>query len=190
MDLVVGLGNPGGRYVATRHNVGFLVVDAVARRVFASIERAQHGALTAKVRVGEVPVVLAKPQEWMNRSGLPVRRLVDYYKVATERLVVVHDDLELPFGEVRIKVGGGHGGHNGLRDLHKHLESSDFVRVRFGISRPPKGWDVADYVLGSWSNQEQGELDGRVAEAADAVEAVLREGVAAAATRFDARVVA
>lgn len=184
MHLVVGLGNPGAQYVATRHNVGFLAADAIARRAMVSIDREQHGALTTKARLGSTPLVLAKPQRFMNLSGGPTRALVDFYKAdPASELVVIHDELELPFGEIRVKQGGGHGGHNGLRDLNKHV-GNGYVRVRVGIGRPPAGWDVANYVLGRWSDEEHARLEEVVATAADAAESAVLEGPAAASRRF------
>ncbi len=184
MFLVLGLGNPGARYLDTRHNAGFLVVDAVARRAAVSIDKAAHEALSAKALVRGVPCVLAKPQTFMNLSGQPGQKLAAFYKVALDHVIVVHDELDLPLGDVRVKVGGGHGGHNGLRDLAKHLEGPAFVRVRVGIGRPPAGWDTANYVLGRWSPDEASRLPDVVALAADVVEAVVTDGPLAAQNRF------
>ncbi|HMV67141.1 MAG TPA: aminoacyl-tRNA hydrolase [Myxococcota bacterium] len=176
MFLVLGLGNPGARYVDTRHNVGFLVVDALARRAAVGVDREQAGALMARAPVSGRPCVLAKPQRFMNLSGGPGQALRDFFKVDLERVLVVHDDMDLPAGDVRVKVGGGHGGHNGLRDLVQHM-GAGFVRVRMGVGRPPVGWDPADYVLGRWTEAETAGLYDFVARGADAVEAVVRDGV-------------
>ncbi|MEM6929250.1 MAG: aminoacyl-tRNA hydrolase, partial [Myxococcota bacterium] len=124
---------------------------------------------------------------FMNRSGHPAASLRGYYKVDRADVVVVHDEIDLPFGDVRVKVGGGHGGHNGLRDLVAHLGGADFARVRFGVGRPPAGWDVADYVLGKWSSAEQDTLEERVDHAAEVVEAVLADGPRAAMNQFNVR---
>jgi PTH1 family peptidyl-tRNA hydrolase len=182
--LIAGLGNPGAKYTATRHNVGFLVVDMLARRCAVTVDREQHGARTSKTRLGAAPVMLAKPMRFMNLSGGPARALYDYFKLDLAQVVVIHDDLGLPFGTVRVKQGGGHGGHNGLRDLHKHL-GAGFVRVRVGISRPPSGWDAADYVLGQWAPQEASELEDVVSLAADAVEALVADGLERTMNRFN-----
>jgi PTH1 family peptidyl-tRNA hydrolase len=184
--LVVGLGNPGARYVDTRHNVGFLVVDALARRASVGLDREQSGAKVAKATVASEPAVLVKPQKFMNLSGGPVHAARDFYKVELGRILVVHDDLDLPHGDVRVKVGGGHGGHNGLRDLLAHV-GADFIRIRVGIGRPPEGWDSADYVLGRWSPDQASELPGLVERAADAVEHVVRHGAAAAMQTFNSK---
>lgn len=185
MDLVVGLGNPGRRYEETRHNAGFLVVDRLAERSMASCSKKQFGALIGDILVAGTPVVLVKPQSFMNLSGQPTASLSGYFKTPREEIIVVHDELDLPFGQVRIKVGGGHGGHNGLRDLQQKLGTNKFVRVRVGISRPPPQWDVADYVLAKWTAEEAHGLAEVVDTAADAVEAVLRDGPVAAMNHFN-----
>lgn len=186
MKLVVGLGNPGRRYRRTRHNVGFLVVDRLAERWGIDVSRRQLGAEVGDGSIRYERAILCRPQGFMNRSGHPVASIAGYYKLPQESVTVVHDDLELPFGSVRCKLGGGHGGHNGLRDIHKHL-GRDFARVRVGIGRPPEGWDPADYVLGKWSPEEDADLSGLLDEAADAVETILVDGVDAAISRFDDR---
>jgi len=175
MHLVLGLGNPGGRYERTRHNAGFLVVDRLADRYLGRIEKKQAGALVDTVRIQDHDVVLAKPQSFMNLSGQVGASLRGWYKVADEDVVVIHDDVDLPFGDVRVKKGGGHGGHNGLRDLVAKI-GPDFVRVRFGVGRPPAGWDTADYVLAPWSADEDARVPELVDLAAEAVERVVTEG--------------
>jgi len=187
MHLVLGLGNPGRRYERTRHNAGFLVVDRLAERQGTSIVRAQLGALVESVRLGDHPVVLAKPQSFMNLSGQPAASLRGWYKVANEDVVVVHDEVDLPFGDVRVKKGGGSGGHNGLKDLVEKLGTSDFVRVRVGIGRPPAGWDTADYVLSGFSPDEESALPDVVDRAADAVVLVVERGLSAAMNETNRR---
>lgn len=187
MFLVVGLGNPGPRYADTRHNVGFLVVDVLARRAMVSMDKEQSGAKAVKAVVAGQPAVLAKPMQFMNVSGGPTAALATFYKLDRDQVIAVHDDMDLPFGDVRVKVGGGHGGHNGLRDLHAKLGGDGYVRVRVGVSRPPEGWDPADYVLGRWSDQESPRLEDVVGLAADAVEAVVRDGATTAMNRFNTR---
>ena len=186
MVLVVGLGNPGRKYEQTRHNAGFCVVDRLGARAGAGVDRGQLGALVGAARIGGRSAVLAKPQSFMNRSGQPAASLRGYYKVVNADVVVIHDDLDIPFGDVRVKVGGGHGGHNGLRDLNRCL-GPDYVRVRFGVGRPPQGWDTAAYVLSKWSPIESEALDGVVDRAADAVEMILAEGPSAAMNKFNTR---
>jgi PTH1 family peptidyl-tRNA hydrolase len=186
MLVVVGLGNPGRRYVGTRHNVGFKVVETLAHRWSIQAESKQFGALVGTGRIGDARALLARPQGFMNRSGQPVASLAGYYKTLPESVIVVHDDLDVPFGAVRVKRSGGHGGHNGLRDIAKHI-GPDFARVRVGLGRPPEGWDSAAYVLGRWTPDECKDVPHIVDTAADAVEAVLRDGVDAAMNVFNVR---
>lgn len=187
MHLVLGLGNPGRRYERTRHNVGFVVVDRLSERWGEAIEKKQFGALVGSARIRSSPAVLGKPQSFMNLSGQPAASLKGFYKLTNDKIVVVHDELDLPFGEVRLKQSGGHGGHNGLRDLQQKLGGNDFLRVRVGISRPPEGWDTADYVLGNWSSDEEAEISDVVERACDAVEAILSDGITAAMNHFNTR---
>jgi PTH1 family peptidyl-tRNA hydrolase len=174
--LVLGLGNPGARYERTRHNAGFLVVDRLAERVGADVTRKQHGALVGSAEVDGARLVLAKPQSYMNLSGQPAASLRGFLKLATTDVVVVHDEVDLPFGSVRLKRGGGHGGHNGLRDLSEKL-GPEYARVRVGVSRPPLGRDAAEHVLANWTADEQVLLDEILDRAADAVVSVVRVGL-------------
>lgn len=185
MHLVVGLGNPGRRYASTRHNVGFRVVERLAERWGIAADGKELGSLTGHGSIRHQRAVLVRPQSWMNRSGHPVASILGYYKRGVGDVVVVHDELDLPFGQVRLKVGGGHGGHNGLRDLIKHI-GRDFVRVRVGIGRPPQGWDPADYVLAKWTSPESTALPGVVDTASDAVEQILVDGAEVAMNRVNA----
>jgi PTH1 family peptidyl-tRNA hydrolase len=179
--LVVGLGNPGPEYAATRHNAGFLVVDLLAQNLRAAYWKDEAGAKVARVRLGEDELVLAKPQAFMNVSGKAVRRLLDSYGVEVDDLVVVHDDLDLPEGSVRAKRGGGHGGHNGLRSLTETLGVGDYLRVRVGIGRPPGRMDPADYVLEPMRKEAFERLvEGVVPEAAQCVMHVLEQGIESA----------
>lgn len=186
MHLVVGLGNPGRRYASTRHNVGFHVVERLAERWGIQADGKELGSLVGHGSIRHQRAALVRPQSWMNLSGQPVVSLLGYYKRGIGDVIVVHDELELPFGQVRLKVGGGHGGHNGLRDLIKHI-GRDFVRVRVGIGRPPEGWDPADFVLAKWTEPEASALPGLVDTAADAVEEILVSGITAATNRFNAQ---
>jgi PTH1 family peptidyl-tRNA hydrolase len=175
--LLVGLGNPGRRYAKTRHNVGFLAVDRLAERAGVRCNTKQLGALVDKVLVSGSPAVIAKPQKFMNLSGQPVVSLAGYYRCEPDHIVVVHDDVDIPFGEVRVKVGGGHGGHNGLRDIKQKLGGrGEFLRIRVGVSRPPPGWDTADYVLGAWSGEEFDALDELLDRVVQAIETVVKDG--------------
>lgn len=185
--LVVGLGNPGPDYADTRHNVGFRVVELLAGRTGGGrFSRHRSNTDVLEGRLAGRRAVLAKPRSYMNVSGGPVAGLVRYFSVPVEDLVVVHDDLDLGFGVVRLKRGGGEGGHNGLRSISASLGTRDFLRVRFGIGRPPGRQDPADYVLTRFSGAERKELDLAVDLAADAVEALLAEGLEPAQNRFHA----
>lgn len=186
MYLVAGLGNPGPRYVDTRHNVGFLVVDRLARRAATAIDGERHGARHGKARLADQTVLLLKPWTFMNLSGQPTQAHAAFHRVDSDHVIVVHDDMDLPFADVRVKVGGGHGGHNGLRDLERHV-GRDTLRVRCGIGRPPQGWDPANYVLGRWSSAEADALDAFVDAASDAVESIVRDGVVAAMNTVNTR---
>ena len=183
--LVVGLGNPGPDYAGTRHNVGFLVVEELAERArgrFAKHKRAH--AQVAEERLQGQRAVLAKPSTYMNESGGPVKGLLDFYKVPTDRLVVIHDELDIPFAALRLKLGGGDNGHNGLRSIRRSTGSGEFYRVRVGIGRPPGRQDPADFVLKPWAAVERKELALLVSDAADAVELLLHEGLERAQNRY------
>ncbi|WP_432561080.1 aminoacyl-tRNA hydrolase [Kineococcus sp. SYSU DK003] len=191
--LVVGLGNPGAEYERTRHNVGQMVLDELASRTRGSFKRHRSGARIAEVRLGVLPggapgprVVLAAPTSYMNVSGGPVAGLAKYFEVPTERLVVVHDELDIDFGAVRLKRGGGEGGHNGLRSISKSLGDKNYLRVRVGIGRPPGRQDPADFVLKEFSGTEKKDLPFLLMDAADAVEELVGKGLEAAQQRFHA----
>ena len=186
--LVVGLGNPGPAYRGNRHNVGFMVLDLLAGRVGGRFKAHKGRADVVEARLGPPPaprVVLAKPKAYMNESGGPVASLRDFFKVAPEQLIVVHDELDLPYGTLRLKQGGGDNGHNGLRSITKSVGSREYLRVRFGIGRPPGRMDPADYVLRDFSAAERKDLDFEVDRAADAVEALVRDGLEAAQNRHN-----
>jgi len=193
--LIVGLGNPGAKYAGNRHNVGQMVLDLLAERVGAKFSRHSRAqAVVGEGRLGTLPggapgprVVLAKPTTYMNTSGGPVVALAKYYGVEPDHVVVVHDEVDIPFDSIKLKIGGGEGGHNGLRDITKALATKDYVRVRVGVGRPPGRMDTADYVLKDFSATEKKDLPILVDDAADAVEQVLTEGLLAAQGRFHAR---
>jgi len=188
--LVVGLGNPGPAYAANRHNVGFLIADVLADRISARfkggsrLRGAQGGCEFAEGRLAGRRMVLAKPRSFMNLAGGPVTGAARFFKVEPAGIVVLHDDLDLPFGTIRLKLGGGEGGHNGLRSLSKSLSTRDYLRVRFGIGRPPGRMDPADFVLRDFSAAERRELPVLLDHAADAVEALLADGLEAAQNKF------
>ncbi|MEV3859704.1 aminoacyl-tRNA hydrolase [Streptomyces sp. NPDC050095] len=188
--LIAGLGNPGPEYAMNRHNVGFMVADLLARRMGAKFKRATKGqAQVVEGRIGPPGpanrrVILAKPMSFMNVSGGPVTALRDFYKVPTAHIVAVHDELDIDYGVLRLKLGGGDNGHNGLKSMTKAM-GPDYHRVRFGIGRPPGRMQVADFVLKDFSSAERKELDYFVDRAADAVEALVTEGLERAQSTYN-----
>ncbi|MDQ1733111.1 MAG: peptidyl-tRNA hydrolase, family [Pseudonocardiales bacterium] len=183
--LIVGLGNPGPRYAATRHNAGFLVVDELAGRIAGRFKAHKGHADVVEGRLAGFPVVLVKPKSFMNESGGPVKAISLFYKVPAERIVVVHDELDLPYGALRLKRGGGEGGHNGLKSTTSALGTKEYARVRFGIGRPPGRQDPADYVLREFAAPERKELPFLLDRAADATEALIAGGLEAAQNAYN-----
>lgn len=189
--LVVGLGNPGPAYAQHRHNVGFHVVDELADRVSATFSVARGmRAETAEGRIGPAGsdpprVLLAKSRTFMNETGGPVARLAGYFKIDPSRLVVVHDELDIDFGQLRVKLGGGDNGHNGLRSIRASLATGDFYRVRFGIGRPPGRREPVDYVLSNFPASLRADVSVEVSRAADAVESLVRFGLERTQSRFN-----
>jgi PTH1 family peptidyl-tRNA hydrolase len=182
--LVVGLGNPGPGYAANRHNIGQMVVTELASRAGASFKSSRSNALVAEGRISGQRFILAKPMSFMNTSGGPTSSLLKYYKLTPDRLIVVHDELDIPFDTIRLKVGGGNGGHNGIRDIAAAIGTPDFARVRVGIGRPPGRQVAADFVLQNFGSTERSVLPNLISDAADAVEQVATEGLAAAQLKF------
>ena len=189
--LVVGLGNPGPKYAGNRHNVGAMVVDELASRSGSKLTAHKARAAAATVRIGLLPggapgpaAVVAVPSSYMNESGGPVKALMTFFSVGVDRLLVVHDELDIPAGDVRLKKGGGEGGHNGLRSISSALGTKDYLRVRVGIGRPPGRMDAADFVLRDFGTVERKELPFLLGDAADAVEMVVTHGLVAAQQKF------
>ncbi len=177
MKIIVGLGNPGRRYERTRHNAGFMATDELARLLQIGITREKAGCLIGTGSIDSGNVILAKPQTFMNESGKAVAVLLQESYASPDDLLVIHDELDLPLGSVRVKAGGGHGGHNGLRSLIAELGSPDFVRVRIGIGRPGPGVDPADYVLSPFLPEEREAAAEAAVMAAEAVRIVIAQGV-------------
>ncbi|MFK4495556.1 aminoacyl-tRNA hydrolase [Dermacoccus sp. GAS27A] len=182
--LVVGLGNPGPRYAGNRHNVGAMVVERMAADPGVALRAHKARAAAAEIRLGTLPgglpgpkVVLAVPSTYMNESGGPVSALMKFFKIPAERLVVIHDELDIDFGAVRLKFGGGEGGHNGLRSISKSIGTKDYLRVRLGIGRPPGRMEVSDFVLKDFSATERRELDFLIHSGAEAVELLVHRGL-------------
>jgi PTH1 family peptidyl-tRNA hydrolase len=180
LKLVVGLGNPGPDYARSRHNVGFLVAEALARELGADFTQRKFAAELAEARLGRERIWIMKPQTYMNHSGEAVGPALRFWKLGLEDLVVVHDDIELESFRVQVKVGGGHGGNNGVKSLYAHLGSRDFARVRVGVGRPPPAVDPADWVLGRWPSSQDREVERSVEASAQAVRLVCEHGAAKA----------
>jgi len=185
--LIVGLGNPGPEYEKTRHNIGQMVVDELAREVgggFKEHGRARAPVLGGRLGIGGPKAVLAKPLTYMNTSGGPVSALAQFYDINPDRIIAVHDELDIPFDTIKVKIGGGEGGHNGLRDITKALGTKDYYRVRTGIGRPPGRMDTADFVLKPFSSTEAKDLPFLISNAADATMMLVKEGLLATQQRY------
>lgn len=187
MRLVVGLGNPGPEYQDNRHNLGFKVVDELQARARGNTPRAKFGAELCEVTIAGERVLLCKPMEYMNVSGQVVARVAGFWKVPVAEVVVVHDELDLPFARLKLGAGGGHGGHNGVRSLLADLGDASFARVRVGVGRPTAGHDPANYLLSNFSRAEAKELPDLIGVAADAVEAIIKGGLTAAMNKFNGK---
>jgi len=185
LKLIVGLGNPGARYRFTRHNFGFLVLDQLAEDQEINVTQAGFDALWGKGVIAGQNVLLAKPQTFMNLSGKSVRKLTDYFKIAVEDVVVVHDDLDLPFGTIRLKAGGGQGGHRGLISIYEALGGSEFQRVRLGIGKPVQRFAVERYVLEPFAESEFQFLPKILTTAEDAILEVISSGIKTAMNKYN-----
>ncbi len=175
--LVVGLGNPGAEYVRTRHNIGYVVADVLAGRIGSRFKAHKGRALVVEGRVGGTPLIVAKPTSYMNESGGPVASVANFYKVPLDRIIAVHDELDLEFGQLRVKHGGGDNGHNGLKSLRRSLGSGEFYRARFGIGRPTGRINPADFVLRQFSASQDKELPLLAEHCSDAVVALMADGL-------------
>jgi len=187
LNLVVGLGNPGEAYRATRHNAGFRVVDHLASHYGLAFGPPQHGACVASGRIAERRTALVKPQDFMNRSGPPVLRLMTDYAIGSRDVLIIHDDIDLDLGRIKIKEKGGHGGHNGLKSLMDAMQTADFPRLRIGIGRPATGGDIVAYVLGAFSQAENEVFDAVLPRAREAAVTILCQGAKAGMNRFNQR---
>jgi PTH1 family peptidyl-tRNA hydrolase len=183
--LIVGLGNPGREYAGNRHNVGFMTADRWAAAHALVFNKIQQRAIVALGRSGPQRLIVAKPQTYMNESGRAVGALLRFYKIPVEQLLVIFDDLDLPFGSIRLRAEGGAGGHNGMRSIIQQLGSNQFARLRIGIGRPPGRMDPAAFVLQDFSREEAAELDALLDRAGQAVDAFLTDGVTAAMNQFN-----
>ncbi|HLA28525.1 MAG TPA: aminoacyl-tRNA hydrolase [Syntrophales bacterium] len=189
MKLIAGLGNPGEQYQSSRHNLGFLTLDYLAGRHDIPLKKQGFEALFGKGKIGNETVLLAKPQTYMNLSGIALERLVSYFKVDIKDLIVVHDDLDLPFETIRLKKGGGEGGHKGLMSIVQHVGSADFIRVRIGIGKPMRKAMVEKYVLSPFAEEEQNAVPSILAVACDVVGEVILSGVETAMQRYHGKTI-
>ncbi|HXU82110.1 MAG TPA: aminoacyl-tRNA hydrolase [Polyangia bacterium] len=185
MWLVIGLGNPGSQYQDNRHNLGFMVVDELLRRGRAPAPRSKFGAELSEAAAGGTKALFCKPMEFMNVSGQAVVRVSQFWKVTPAETVVVYDELDLPFGQLKLGAGGGHGGHNGVRSIIADWGTPDFARVRVGIGRPPAGHDPANFLLSDFNRAERAQLPEIINQAADAVEVVVEKGLTTAMNRYN-----
>ena len=183
MKLIYGLGNPGAKYQMTRHNIGFMVVDLLSREYGIEVKKKASNVLYGKGGIDGINIMLAKPQTFMNLSGLPLSSMI----IKPGDLIVVHDDMDIPFGQVRVKEQGGTGGHKGLESIRSVLHTGDFVRIRCGIDRPPEGMEGADYVLSRFSGDETKALSEEISKAAQAVIECIKSGVTTAMNLFNRR---
>jgi PTH1 family peptidyl-tRNA hydrolase len=187
--LVAGLGNPGAAYAQTRHNVGFMVADKIAAEYDIGFDKRKFDTTFGRGRVEQMPVVLVKPQAFMNRSGWPLKMLTDFLKIPSEAVLVVHDDIDLAFGRLKIKEKGGHGGHNGIRSLIDAFGTDIFVRLRIGVGRSGPDRSISDHVLGRFSEQEAKSLDAIITTARDAVVTILCNGTKKAMNQFNQKLI-
>lgn len=186
MYVIAGLGNPGTKYENTRHNIGFMVIDAVAEKNHISVTEKKHRALIGKGMIGGERALLVKPQTFMNLSGESIREIIDYYKIEEKtELIVISDDISLPPGALRIRKKGSAGGHNGLKNIILHLGHDEFQRIRLGVGEKPSGYDLADYVLGHFNEEDRALIRESVEQAAEAVEVMMVEGADRAMNRFN-----
>jgi PTH1 family peptidyl-tRNA hydrolase len=185
MRLIVGLGNPGLQYESTRHNAGFMLVDKLAGEFGISLTKKKFDVCYGRGAIEGCEVILAKPMAFMNRSGWPVQKLAAYFRINSKDLVVVHDDIDLAFGRLKIKEKGGHGGHKGLQSIIHAVGEDEFIRLRIGIGRSEAGDSVSDYVLGPFPGEESKQLDSVLSGARDAVVTILTEGSKAGMNRFN-----
>lgn len=183
--LVAGLGNPGSKYARTRHNVGFMVADALADRYEISVQRSKFNVIYGRGTIAGIDVILAKPQAYMNRSGPPLRQLADYFRIQREAVVVIHDDIDLAFERLKIKEKGGDGGHKGIRSLIQAFGGDQFVRLRVGVGRSQTSGDVIDHVLGQFSHDERSALGDILQKATEAVATILSKGTKEGMNRYN-----
>lgn len=185
MFAVIGLGNPGNKYKWTRHNVGFDTIDCLGEIYNVNISKIKHKSVYGETRIGNEKVLLVKPQTYMNNSGISVMDIQKYYDIPTENIIVVYDDIDIGFGDLRIRPKGSAGSHNGMKSIIYHLQDDNFPRVRIGVGRPEGKQDLASFVLSRFNNEERGEIDTTIKDAAKAVECIIAQGVNKAMNEYN-----
>lgn len=188
MKLIVGLGNPGMQYAATRHNIGFEVVDSLAEAYNIQITKSKYKALIGEGNIGGEKVILMKPQTYMNLSGEAVKVCMDFHKISNQDLIVIYDDISLEVGQLRLRQTGSAGGHNGIKNIIAQLGTQEFPRIKFGVGQKPAGWDLANYVLGRFPEEEMKIIGPRIGEAVKAVEAIVTLGMEKAMNNYNLKV--
>ena len=187
MRIIIGLGNPAREYQATRHNIGFDTITRLSDEYNIPLDFKKHKAICGRGYIGGEKVVLAQPQTYMNLSGESVRELVDFYKVTNEEIIVIYDDVALDVGQLRIRAKGSAGGHNGIKNIIAHLGTQEFPRIRIGVGEKPKNWNLADYVLGRFADEEQPVIREALGRAANACECIITDGIEEAMNRYNRR---
>lgn len=188
MKLIVGLGNPGMQYAATRHNIGFEVIDSIAETYNISVTKNKYKALIGEGNIAGEKVILMKPQTYMNLSGEAVKACMDFHKISNEDLVVIYDDISLEVGQLRLRQTGSAGGHNGIKNIIAHLGTQAFPRIKFGVGEKPAGWDLANYVLGRFSEEDMKVIGPRIKDAVNATEAIISVGIEKAMNNYNNKV--
>lgn len=188
MKLIVGLGNPGMQYAATRHNIGFEVIDSIAQTYNIQVMKNKYKALIGDGTIGGEKVILMKPQTYMNLSGEAVKACMDFHKISPEDLIIIYDDISLDVGQLRLRKSGSAGGHNGIKNIIAQIGTQEFPRVRFGVGEKPAGWDLANYVLGRFSEEEMKIVAPQTVEVAKVVEVIIRKGMDVAMNNYNIKV--
>lgn len=187
MYIVVGLGNPGQKYYDNRHNIGFRVIDKMAKEYSIKLNKLKFKSEYNEIRINGEKVILLKPQTYMNNSGEAIKEVKDFFEVETKNIIVIHDDIDLDYSRIKVKKSGGSGTHNGLRSILNHIKDKDFPRIRFGIGKPPEYMNLADYVLGNFSKNEVENLDDFIKESVEIVEYIINNGIDNTMNRYNSK---
>lgn len=183
--MIIGLGNPGAKYENTRHNVGFETIDYISNQFGIKVSKLKHKALIGDGNIQGDRVILVKPQTYMNLSGESVREIVEWYKVPMNSIILIYDDVDLKFGSIRVRPKGSSGTHNGMKSVIYQIQSDEFPRVRIGVGRPPEGWDLADFVLSKFNNEDKKTINESLRNAAEAAVTIIKAGAEAAMNKYN-----